>query len=95
MCTPKPPKVSPNDPNAKPKDPAIIRNPYLDNATDFARSRMGRSQLRVDPGTPRGVRIPLPGSATRPGSGEFGQGRRSVANDGNIGSVILGQLGIR
>lgn len=66
MCPPKPPKIKSSDREAKAKDPAVIRNPYLDNATEFARARMGRSQLRIDPGTPRGVRIPLPGSAPAP-----------------------------
>jgi hypothetical protein len=63
VCTPKPPKVSKSDPVAKTPDPAVIRNTYLDDATSFAQNRQGRSQLRIDPGAPVGIRIPLPGSA--------------------------------
>lgn len=63
MCAPKPPQIKPTDPAAKQPDPAIIRNPYLDGAEAFAKARVGRSQLRIDPGAPRGIRIPLPTSA--------------------------------
>lgn len=45
MCTAKP-KV-PKAP--KPKDPAIIRNPYLDGSDPLFRSlRLGRSALRIE-----------------------------------------------
>jgi hypothetical protein len=59
---PKPPKIQPTDPEAKQPDPAIIRNPYLDGASDFAIARMGRSQLRINPGA---ARVALPPSAPR------------------------------
>jgi hypothetical protein len=64
VCTPKPPKINPASQQAKQPDPAIIRNPFLDNVNDFAQSRKGRSQLRIDPMQPSAsIRIPLPNSA--------------------------------
>lgn len=59
MCTPKPPKVKPTSPEAKTPEPAVIRNPYLDNVTSFGQARMGRRQLRIDR-APSGLRIPVP-----------------------------------
>lgn len=63
MCAPKAPKIRTSD--SKQPDPAIIRNPYLDNVSEFALARMGRSQLRIDPGSGprRSPAIPLPPSS--------------------------------
>lgn len=60
MCMVKTPKIKKSDAAAKEPDPAIIRNPYLDNSREFQETRLGRSQLRIDPGTPRGVRPNAP-----------------------------------
>lgn len=48
MCLVKTPKLK-TDPNAdKPKDPTIIRNPYLDGVGPSAKAnRQGRSSLRI------------------------------------------------
>ena len=59
MCPPKPKIVQPSSQAAKPKDPAIIRNPYLDGVGPAARSkRTGRSSLRIDKGSPKTARVP-------------------------------------
>ena len=51
MCLVKTPKLS-TDPNAPPKEPTIIRNPYLDGVGPTARAnRRGRSSLRIARGT--------------------------------------------
>lgn len=94
MCTPEPPQISPNSAEAKKPDPAIIRNPYLDNATDFAKARQGRSQLRIDPGTPVSARIPLPPSATpTPGSPRPGppirRGETNPSEWGRLAGAVL------
>lgn len=72
MCgIPKPKIVQPEA--AKPKDPAIIRNAYLDGIDPVTRSkRTGRSSLRIDKGSPRkGVpTTPAPSNPTKPKPGK-------------------------
>ena len=47
MCIVKTPKVSATD--QQPKDPIVIRNPYLDGVGPQAKAlRMGRSSLRIE-----------------------------------------------
>jgi hypothetical protein len=56
VCGAKVPKVSQEA--AKPKDPAIIRNPFLDGVDPTLKSlRLGRSALRIERG---GVRAATP-----------------------------------
>jgi hypothetical protein len=102
VCTPKAPKVNPNSQTAKTPDPAIIRNPYLDNATEFAQARMGRSSLRIDPGSPKSARIPLPSSAqpatpTPPvfGSQDWFKGvMQGTDKNAKFSAVSMGALGL-
>lgn len=61
MCAPKP--KMPSADQSKPKDPAIIRNKYLDGVDPKTRSmRTGRSSLRIPLGSSRGS-APTPGAA--------------------------------
>lgn len=52
MCIVKTPKLR-TDPNAnQPKDPTVIRNPYLDGVGRLANAnRMGRASLRITRGS--------------------------------------------
>jgi hypothetical protein len=69
MCLVKTPKLK-TDPNAEPKDPTVIRNPYLDGVGPLANAnRRGRSSLRITRGsgvTPTAppITTPRPGPAT-------------------------------
>lgn len=58
MCAVKSPKITPQEQKA-PK-PVVIRNPYLDNDPALKAQRLGRSQLRIDPGSTRKT-TPAPG----------------------------------
>ena len=66
MCLVKTPKLT-TDPNAKPKEPTIIRNPYLDGIGPLANAaRSGRSSLRITRGS--GITPSAPPTATLPPS---------------------------
>ena len=68
MCVAKTPKVK----EQKPKDPAIIRNPYLDGLDPISKAlRVGRSSLRIEragsgaaSAAPPATAAPLPSTAT-------------------------------
>jgi hypothetical protein len=61
MCLVKTPKVDPNA--SKPKDPTVIRNPYLDGVGPQAKAmRAGRASLRITRGS--GVTPSAPPTAT-------------------------------
>lgn len=51
MCVVKTPKIKANDANAKPPEPTIIRNPFLDGLDPATKAlRRGRSSLRIERG---------------------------------------------
>jgi len=60
MCPPKPKIPKPSE--TQPKDPAIIRNSYLDGVDPKTRSmRTGRSSLRIPKGSGRTPAAPAAG----------------------------------
>ena len=52
MCVVKTPKIPKNDASAKPPEPTIIRNPFLDGLDPATKAlRRGRSSLRIERGS--------------------------------------------
>jgi hypothetical protein len=67
MCVVKTPKVSASE--QKPKDPIVIRNPYLDGTGPQMKAlRMGRSSLRIERAGARAPSAP-PASVLPPTQG--------------------------
>lgn len=65
MCVVKTPKVKANDPANQPKDPIVIRNPYLDGTGPQLKAlRTGRSSLRIERAGSGAVTSAPPASST-------------------------------